>query len=164
MTPAKTKTGSKESAEPTSANEFGSRLRTARKSRDMTLRDVSEATNISITYLSDLERGALANPTLDKLVVIARTLGVPVADLVGAEEKFNEGDGVIPTPLQELRKMPQFINAVAEEAKRWRASPELVESEWIRQLCAVSVMGHRPSDAYDYLFIFEAVRRAIEKS
>jgi transcriptional regulator with XRE-family HTH domain len=153
-----------ETAPEATATEFGERMRAARRTQGLTLREVSEATGISITYLSDLERGTLTNPTLDKLVLITRVLHVPIAQLVGAEEGPQPVGSEIPDALSELTSMPQFKDAIATQAKRWRTTPAIVEQEWIRVLQRVSVLGHRPRESFDYLFVFEAARRAIEKS
>jgi XRE family transcriptional regulator, regulator of sulfur utilization len=144
-------------------SEFGERMRTARRTRGLTLREVSEATGISVTYLSDLERGTLTNPTLDKLVLIGRALKVPIAQLVGADEEVEADTPEIPDALAGLTRMPQFREAIAVEAKRWRTTPAVVEREWLKALQRISVLGHRPRETYDYLFVFEAARRAIEE-
>lgn len=164
MTPATPKSrGAAPKSADAAATEFGERMRSARRTRGLTLREVSEGTGISITYLSDLERGALANPTLDKLVLIAKTLGVTIADLLGADEGAQPGGDEVPAALQELSATPQFQEAVASEAKRWRTTPAVVEREWISALQRIDVLGHRPRDFFDYLFVFEAIRRALEK-
>ena len=43
------------------AEAFGARLKSARNAEGLTLREVSERSGLSITYLSDLERGELQN-------------------------------------------------------------------------------------------------------
>jgi transcriptional regulator with XRE-family HTH domain len=149
------------SAEITAA-EFGDRMRAARRRRELTLREVSEATGISITYLSDLERGVLANPTLDKLVGIARSLGVSVDELLG-EPGREEGTGeAVPRSLTEFAALPQFNDAVAAQSKRWRTPPDALRREWLDCLAGLEINGSRPKDSFDYLFIFEAIRRALE--
>lgn len=42
----------------------GDQVRRLRKSRRLTLQDVSQGTGVSVSFLSDIERGK-ANPTLD---------------------------------------------------------------------------------------------------
>jgi transcriptional regulator with XRE-family HTH domain len=159
---AKRHTTANRAAQEASAGAFGEQMRVARRTRGLTLREVSERTGISITYLSDLERGSLTNPTLDKLVLIARALRVPIAQLVGADEETDPDTSKIPDALTELSSMPQFRDAVAVEARRWRTTPAIVEREWLKVLQRISVLGHRPGEAFDYLFVFEAARRAIE--
>lgn len=161
--PPKSRTAAAKAPAEAGTSEFGERMRAARRSRGLTLREVSAATGVSITYLSDLERGTLTNPTLDKLVLIARAVKVPIAQLVGADEEADADVPVMAEALTELRGMPQFKEGIAEQAKRWKTTPAVVEGEWLQALQRISVLGHRPREAFDYLFVFEAVRRAIEK-
>ena len=57
---------------------LGSEVRELRKARQMTLADLAEASGVSISHLSAIERGAV-NPSLDKVSKIAAGLGVPEA-------------------------------------------------------------------------------------
>ncbi|XGP76121.1 XRE family transcriptional regulator [Actinokineospora auranticolor] len=61
----------------------GPRLRALRGQRGLTLADLSAATAISESTLSRLESGG-RKPTLELLLPLARTYGVPLDDLVGA--------------------------------------------------------------------------------
>jgi transcriptional regulator with XRE-family HTH domain len=61
----------------------GPRLRAVRQQREMTLADLSAATNISVSTLSRLESG-LRRPNLELLLPLARAHGVPLDELVGA--------------------------------------------------------------------------------
>jgi len=61
----------------------GTRLRTLRTKRDLTLTDLSETTGISISTLSRLESGT-RRPTLELLLPLARAHGVTLDDLVDA--------------------------------------------------------------------------------
>ena len=64
-------------------NDVGGRLRAIRAGRSLTLADVSDATGISVSTLSRLESGS-RRPTLELLLPLARTYGVPLDELVGA--------------------------------------------------------------------------------
>ena len=55
--------------------EIGANIKQLRTSKGMTLKDLSAATNLSIGYLSQLERG-LNSVAVDSLVKIAGSLGV----------------------------------------------------------------------------------------
>jgi transcriptional regulator with XRE-family HTH domain len=61
----------------------GPRLRALRRQRGFTLADLSTSTGISESTLSRLESGG-RRPTLELLLPLARTYGVPLDDLVGA--------------------------------------------------------------------------------
>jgi transcriptional regulator with XRE-family HTH domain len=61
----------------------GPRLRALRQQRDMTLGDLSAATNISVSTLSRLESGQ-RRPNLELLLPLARAYGVPLDELIGS--------------------------------------------------------------------------------
>ena len=71
-------------ASPGSAD-LGARLRAIRTQRDLTLADVSEATEVSVSTLSRLESGT-RKPTLELLLPLARTYQVTLDELVDAPE------------------------------------------------------------------------------
>ena len=59
---------------------FGNRLKAIRLSRKMSQEDVAELLDISVDFLSLIERGINA-PSFENLEVFAVQLGVPVSDL-----------------------------------------------------------------------------------
>jgi transcriptional regulator with XRE-family HTH domain len=76
--------------EPASAiaaalDQVGRRLKRLRTERALTLTDVSGATGISKSTLSRLETGQ-RRPSLELLLPLAQTYGVPLDDLVGAPQ------------------------------------------------------------------------------
>ena len=80
MSPARKKLPRKAQA---AAAAFGARLKAARNAEGLTLREVSERSGLSITYLSDLERGELQNPTLKALEAIGRAVATPLNESSG---------------------------------------------------------------------------------
>lgn len=44
--------------------------------------DISRVTHISKSYIEELERGTKQNPAFNKVVVLAKVLGVKVDDLI----------------------------------------------------------------------------------
>jgi transcriptional regulator with XRE-family HTH domain len=61
----------------------GPRLRALRQEQDMTLSELSAATDISVSTLSRLESGQ-RRPNLELLLPLARAYQVPLDELVGA--------------------------------------------------------------------------------
>jgi transcriptional regulator with XRE-family HTH domain len=61
----------------------GPRLRAVRKQREITLAELATDTGISVSTLSRLESGR-RRPTLELLLPLARTYGIPIDELVGA--------------------------------------------------------------------------------
>lgn len=66
-------------------NAVGPRLRSLRQQRGSTLAQVADATGISVSTLSRLESGQ-RRPTLELLLPLARTYGVPLDELVDSPE------------------------------------------------------------------------------
>lgn len=65
--------------------EIGLELRAIRKSQRYTLSKVSEETGISVSFLSDLERGR-TNPSLDTLEKLATFYQVPLNNILANAE------------------------------------------------------------------------------
>lgn len=74
------KSGSRRQAGVNSAR-LGVRVKQLRLERGLSQEDLAGASDIHVTYLSSLERGA-RNPSLNVMAAIARGLGVALTDLV----------------------------------------------------------------------------------
>jgi transcriptional regulator with XRE-family HTH domain len=60
----------------------GIKIREIRTTKGYTTRDVARFTNISKSYIEELERGTKLNPSFNKVVSIARALGTKVDELI----------------------------------------------------------------------------------
>ncbi len=60
----------------------GARIRELRTMKGYTCLDMSKFTNISKSYIEELERGTKVNPAFNKVVALAEALGVKVDDLI----------------------------------------------------------------------------------
>ena len=141
---------------------FGARLRAARQRAGLTLREVSEPSGLSLTYLSDLERGVLSNPTLDKLRAIATTLQISLDSLLDVPT-HEGGERPLPAELEGLARSPEFRQAIEEEAQRRGIDAGVLRESWLRALSAINIEGWAPRRPMDYFFVFEAIRRVIER-
>ncbi len=149
----------RESKPDTTTSHFGQHLRQARLDRNMTLNDLSSKSETSVTYLSDLERGTLSNPTLDTLRRVAKALDVSLNELLELEP--DSGVRSYPSALEEFRTLPQFVRAVEEQAGRMRMSPDELADAWLRMLSSIKLQGKRPKSAMDYYFLFDAISRTL---
>lgn len=86
---------------------LGERLRSRRIKKNMTLAEVAEGAELSLPYISNLERG-IGNPTIDALNAIAEVLDVELSFLVGGENPTAED-------LQELvlKELPKSLSSFA---------------------------------------------------
>src|SRR5258708_14441701 len=83
-------------AEPAMDVAVGQRLRDLRRSRAMSLEAVAARTDLSIGFLSQIERG-LSSPSLRVLATLADVLGVGIAGLFGAKESTKTASDAIVT-------------------------------------------------------------------
>lgn len=67
----------------------GRRIRDARKGRGMTLQQLAEASGISSSMLSLVERG-LASPSFGSLIVVGEALGKSMSDLVASDDHSDD--------------------------------------------------------------------------
>src|SRR5688572_4752116 len=70
--------------------DFGQRLRALRKSRALTLDDVSAASGLSRAAVSKIERGEMS-PTYESLLKVARGLGTDVSLLISGKQPAGGG-------------------------------------------------------------------------
>lgn len=69
--------------EPLLRDLVGAALRRARLRQGRTLRDVADRAQVSLPYLSEIERGR-KEPSSEVLAAVCRALGLQLVDLVGA--------------------------------------------------------------------------------
>jgi transcriptional regulator with XRE-family HTH domain len=127
----------------------------------MTLRDVANEAEVSIAYLSDLERAVLTNPTLGTLRRIAQALEISIDDLLGGGDAATPRASQLPPALAAFSEDDAFKTEIEAQARRSRRDPDELRQEWLQVLEAIEIGGRRPSAPYDYLFIFESIRRAV---
>jgi transcriptional regulator with XRE-family HTH domain len=93
--PAKKAKGSARPAEPAVDLEVGRRIRDLRRARNLSLETVVARTDLSIGFVSQIERG-LSSPSLRVLATLADVLGVGLAALFGARpSEDGASDGVV---------------------------------------------------------------------
>ncbi len=128
---------------------LGDRLREVRRSRDRKLMEVAEATELSVSYLSDLERGR-TRPSLDTLERLASFYELAVADLLSNVDGAGGSsiDGLAPG-LAELVRSGRVGEADARDLNR------------------VELRGKRPQTADEWyqlsLYLSSLMRRYIEE-
>lgn len=71
------------------------RLRSLRKSKNLTIQDVAERAGLAISTVSKIERNLMA-PTYDRFIALARGLGVDLAELFADDSaRFEQGTVVV---------------------------------------------------------------------
>lgn len=93
----------------------GPRLRALRQQRDITLTDLAAGTGISVSTLSRLESGQ-RRPTLELLLPLARSYGVPIDELVGAPPTGDPRVHLRPVTLHGMTMIPLSHNSGGVQA------------------------------------------------
>lgn len=68
---------------------IGKKVRELRKVNNLTMSELAQKSGTASSYISDLENGKIKKPSADKLLKIAKALGVAMGDLMG-EETYNK--------------------------------------------------------------------------
>lgn len=76
---------------------LGVRLRAARESTGLSLREVARRVNVSPSFISQVERGR-ANPSVGTLYALVNVLGTSIDDLIGEQADASEPTGAAPRP------------------------------------------------------------------
>ncbi|GAA5534843.1 helix-turn-helix domain-containing protein [Deinococcus aluminii] len=123
------------------------RLRELRQERGLRLKDIAETGNISIPYLSDLERGR-TNPSLETLQTLAAAYGITIHDLLeGVEFCGTQTVGALPQGLADL---------VADPVLGAQITPD-----WVRTLSRIELRGKRPKAKEDWLALYLHLKRIL---
>lgn len=119
---------------------LGERLRELRQQRGLTLLLLSQQISLSVSYLSDLERGR-TNPSIDTLERIANTYHISLGELVAG------ADGWQTSPQQGLA--PGLQELIEQKA---------VDVETAQDLSRIELRGKRPQTAEEWLELYYHLR------
>lgn len=128
--------------------ELHERLKELRSDRQLTLKELAERSGLSVSYLSDIERGRTV-PTLATLEAISNALTVTVVDFLSGVDFAGEiTDASLPGGLVELRDDPTYGSQLTPE--------------WIETLSKIQMRGKRPETKDDWLMLFLQLKRILE--
>jgi quercetin dioxygenase-like cupin family protein len=108
--------------------ELGTRIRSRRRHLGLTLKTVGEHSQLSVPYLSQVERNQ-ANPTVTSLASIARALGVSLSYFVPDEQPHTvvsrSGEGFD----LHIRELPYRVRSLAGRGPDLALEPLLISVE-----------------------------------
>lgn len=96
---------------------LGSRIRAERRKRKLTLEVFSRKTELSKSFLSQIERG-LAQPSISSLKRIAREFDVSVVDLFSEEAKKTDSSGSPPNPQKNGKTYVEEVQVVRASRRK----------------------------------------------
>jgi transcriptional regulator with XRE-family HTH domain len=92
----------------------GQRIRDLRRTRAMSLETVAARTDLSIGFLSQIERG-LSSPSLRVLATLADVLGVGIAALFGAKETAGTAPDAIVTRQRQRAELNLWRTGISKQ-------------------------------------------------
>lgn len=101
-------------AEPAMDVAVGQRIRDLRRTRAMSLEAVAARTELSIGFLSQIERG-LSSPSLRVLATLADVLGVGIAGLFGAKENDAAAPNAIVTRERQRAELNLWRTGISKQ-------------------------------------------------
>lgn len=124
------------------------RLRELRTTRELTLKELAERTNLSVSFLSDIERGR-TTPTLNTLESLAQGFGISVLDLLsGVDFAGQLTDASLPEGLAQLANDPEYKDEL--------------NAEWIETLSKIQMRGKRPVTKREWLKLYLSLRDILD--
>ena len=124
------------------------RLRELRTQQGWRLKDLADKSDLSVPYLSDLERGR-TNPSLETLQTLAGSYNVSVNDLLAPVDFYGDRtEASLPKGLAELMADPVLGKEIS--------------AEWRQTLARIEHRGKRPETKRDWYEVFLHLRRVLE--
>ena len=111
---------------------LGERLRELRQGQDLTLLQLSNETSLSVSYLSDIERGR-TTPSLDTLEKIANYYQMPLGQLMASVDGWTSDPILEVAPgFEELIQKGEIDLATAQDLSRieLRGKRPQTSAEW----------------------------------
>jgi transcriptional regulator with XRE-family HTH domain len=128
---------------------LGQRIRELRNLKGKTLKDISSSTNLSVSYLSDIERGR-TKPSLQSLETLAKHLDISVTDLLsGVEFAGSASESALPPGLGDLLQDREF-------------GPQ-IDDDWLQLLQKINFRGKRPQTKHEWLELYLNLKRILDK-
>lgn len=132
---------------PPDVGSLGVRLRARRKELGLTLAQVAELADLSLPYVSNLERGH-GNPTVEALKDLSAALDIAIGQLLDGDAEADLANAAnlylanMPPTLESFSKTREFREAIEELASRQNEDEQEMR---IRVLIGMAVSPRRSS-------------------
>ena len=124
---------------------LGERLRLIRKQQKLTLKDLKERSDLSVPYLSDIERGVV-NPSIETLQKVAKAYAMTVQDLItGVDDMGESARETYPKGFSE------FVSDTEYEDE--------IDDDWREFLLRLDFRGKKPSSKKEWIELHLHLRR-----
>lgn len=126
---------------------LGERLRLIRKENKLTLKNLSQLADLSVPYLSDMERGVV-NPSIDTLQKVAKAYNMTVKELISGVEELGESSNT---------NYPAEFQSFLKEYE----SPYKINDDWKELLLKINFRGRQPTSKTEWLELYLYLKRIL---
>ncbi|MDF1500749.1 MAG: helix-turn-helix transcriptional regulator [Anaerolineales bacterium] len=133
---------------------LGERIRELRHQKGETLLELGDGAGLSVSYLSDLERGR-TSPSMQTLQALADHFELTVTDFLAGVDFAGEK-----TPLS----LPRGLVELSEDRDLLETLGGELDEEWIRLLAGIDLRGQRPKSKSEWLELYLSLKRILERA
>ena len=126
---------------------LGQRLRFIRKENQLTLKELSQLSELSVPYLSDMERGVV-NPSVGTLRKVAKAYNISVKDLISGVEGLGESSNT--------NYPEEFQSFLKEYETQYK-----INDDWKESLLKVNFRGRQPTSKTEWLELYLYLKRIL---
>ena len=126
---------------------LGDHLRSIRKERKFTLKDLSQRADLSVPYLSDIERGVV-NPSVETIQKIAKAYNMKFQNLFNDVEEVGESAHVT--------YPAGFLEFMADDDYK-----DELNDDWKELLMRINLRGRRPASKREWVELYLHLRRIL---
>lgn len=130
---------------------LGPRIRAYRTGASLSLRELADKAQISVSYLSQLERGEREGVSAEILSRLARALGVSISNL-----SCDTGPG------SDLARETLDVHESLMRFYEDRGQPLQISPGDLRMLAGLRYRGLQPTIEADWEYLFLSIRRTID--
>ena len=123
------------------------RLRFIRRENQLTLKELSQLSELSIPYLSDMERDVV-NPSVNTLRKVAKAYNISVKDLISGVEGLGESSNT------------NYPEGFQSFLKKYETQYE-IDDDWKESLLKVNFRGRQPTSPTEWLELYLYLRRIL---
>ncbi len=126
---------------------LGDHLRSIRKERKLTLKDLSQRADLSVPYLSDIERGVV-NPSVETVQKVAKAYNMTFTDLFNGVEEVGKSTNVT--------YPAGFLEFMADDDYK-----DELNDDWKELLMRINLRGRRPASKREWIELYLHLRRIL---
>lgn len=125
------------------ADSIGAKIKDVRTQQGLTLKDVAERADLSVSYISDIERGRTSLSALESLMVIATALNTDVISILSDVPGMNTNPDAL---IGQLYAVENLITQKKSDIQHLESDINVLKHRRKRIIARLLAMGHDIGD------------------